>query len=150
MGKSIKTLFVIGCLFVMVPAFFEQVGIWLVLSLLGYGFFALLFWNDSEQRREITLVFYALMVFSAMMGLGVWHRVFRVGFWVAMVFSEGLRHRQEKFSYLQMVAFFLWGVSLVFSLSSWQWWVGLVDVFGWLSMAGMLVLGNQEEVSDNV
>ncbi|MFN4217613.1 MAG: hypothetical protein ACK4HQ_09465 [Brevinematales bacterium] len=150
MGKPIKTLFVMGCLFVMIPAFFDQKGIWLVLSLLGYVFFALLFWNDSHQKRDITLVFYALTVFSAMIGLDFWHRVFRVGFWVAMVFSEGPGYGRTKFWYLQMMAFFLWGVSLAFSLSSWQWWVGLVDVFGWLSMAGILFLKNKEELRDNV
>ncbi|MCX7881674.1 MAG: hypothetical protein N2314_00425 [Brevinematales bacterium] len=140
MGKITIPLFVMGCVFSMIPVFFAPTWLWGSLTVLGYGVFGLLFWNDRSHQREVTWVMYALMVFSAVMGLDFWHRVFRVGFWMALLFSEVSAETRERGVFLGIGAFFVWGVSLVFSVSSWQWWVGGVDALGWLCMAGFFLL----------
>ncbi|URA10001.1 hypothetical protein [Thermospira aquatica] len=141
MGEITRTFFLIaGCVFVMVPALWEFRGLAQILSLAGYNIFLLVFWNDAKKRREFTWVMLALMVFSAFLGLSVWHRIFRVGFWIGTLTSEVKVGIRKRFWWLEMVAFFVWGLSLVCVVSSWHWWVGLFDALGWLVLAGILVL----------
>ncbi len=141
MGEITRMFFLVaGCVFVMVPALWEFRGFAQILSLVGYNIFGLVFWNDGERRREFTWVMFALMFFSALVGLAFWHRVFRVGFWVGVLASEVDTQVRKRFWWLEMVAFFVWGLSLVFVASSWHWWIGIVDALGWLVLGGIFFL----------
>lgn len=146
MGRIVKmSLLFSACVLALIPSLFGTGQLWLGLSVLVYAFFGLVFWFDEINRRELTWVMLALAAFSAIVGLGFWHRLFRVGFWIALFFSETKAGGRKRFWWLEWVAFLVWGMSLMFTFSSWNWWVGAIDAMGWLLLGSIFLLDEQEE-----
>jgi len=149
MERMTRSILAMGCILLMVVSFFEPGWLVLVLLALGYGFLGMVFWYDRDHRQVLLWVMYALMLFSVIMGHLFWHRIFRVGFWVAMLFA-GRRAGETRGRLMDMVALFVWGISCVFALSSWQWWVGVIDGISWFVLAGLLVMQEKQDQKGSV
>jgi|GEM_PF-2160130 len=144
MGKMKFSLLAVGCLLAAFPVLFEMTVLARVLLVMVYGFLGVVLWLDCETRRETTWVTLALLLFSVMVGLQMWHRVFRVAFWLSFLYTEVGESSRKAWWWVEALVWFVAGVSLVCVVSSWQWWVALVDMVGWLLLGFMVVQGERE------